>query len=110
MRYLLFILFFLSGFTDGNFNSAWGGEIQGQVFRVISDGVVVVEDFDGVAVEDADDWCQKFRCEGRRAQADETKEDQDHQIHIALQYLPWPMSAYPLYASRRELNTIADIL
>ena len=72
--------------------------------------VLVVEDFDGVAVEDADDWCQKFRCEGRRAQADETKEDQDHQIHIALQYLPWPMSAYPLYASRRELNTIADIL
>jgi hypothetical protein len=41
MRYLLFILFFLSGFTDGNFNSAWGGEIQGQVFRIISDGKVV---------------------------------------------------------------------
>jgi len=41
MRYLLFILFFLSGFTDGNFNSAWGGEIQGQVFRIISHGKVV---------------------------------------------------------------------
>ena len=53
MRYLLFILFFLSGFTDGNFNSAWGGEIQGQVFRVISDGVVVpVANLDLSIVED----------------------------------------------------------
>ena len=41
MRYLLFILFFLSGFTDGPFNSAWGGEIRGQVLRIISEGKVV---------------------------------------------------------------------
>ena len=38
MRYLLAILFFLSGFADGNVNSAWSGEIQGQVLRVISEG------------------------------------------------------------------------
>jgi uncharacterized GH25 family protein len=41
MRYLLFLLLFLSGFTEGPFNSTWGGEIQGQVLRVISDKNVV---------------------------------------------------------------------
>jgi len=53
MRYLLCILFFLSGFTDGNFNSAWGGEIQGQVLRVISDEKVVpVANLDLSVLED----------------------------------------------------------
>lgn len=41
MRYLLFLLLFLSGFTEGHVNSAWGGEIKGQVLRVILDNNVV---------------------------------------------------------------------
>jgi uncharacterized GH25 family protein len=53
MRYLLFILLFLSGITAGNFNSAWGGEIQGQLLQVISDGKVVpVANLDLSIVED----------------------------------------------------------
>ncbi|MEP6959163.1 MAG: hypothetical protein ABI980_10585 [Nitrospirota bacterium] len=54
MRYLFFILFFLFGFMDGNFNYAWSGEIEGQLLRVISGGKVVpVADIDLIIVEDA---------------------------------------------------------
>ena len=57
MRHLLIILLFLSGFMAENFNQAWGGEIEGQVLRVLSEGKVapvanldlsIVEDVPGV--------------------------------------------------------------
>ncbi|MGH7180537.1 MAG: hypothetical protein ACREJN_01015, partial [Nitrospiraceae bacterium] len=53
MRYLLVILFVLCGFTDGHFSSAWGGEIRGQVLRVISgEKVVPVANLDLSVLED----------------------------------------------------------
>ena len=53
MRYLFAILCFLSGFTDGIFNYAWGGGIEGQVLRVVSDrNVVPVTDVDLMVFED----------------------------------------------------------
>jgi hypothetical protein len=53
MRYLFFILFFLFGFMDGNFNYAWSGEIEGEFLRVVSGGKVVpFADIDLSIVED----------------------------------------------------------
>ena len=53
MRYLCFILFFLSGLTEGTFNYAWSGGIEGQVLRVVSGGKVVpVADVDLMVFED----------------------------------------------------------
>ena len=53
MRYLFAILCFLAGFTDGIFNYAWGGGIEGQVLRVVSDrNVVPVADVDLMVFED----------------------------------------------------------
>jgi hypothetical protein len=40
----LFILLCVCGLTDGNFNSGWSGEIEGQVLRAISGGEVPLAD------------------------------------------------------------------
>jgi uncharacterized GH25 family protein len=53
MQYLFVIFFLLSGFTDGTVNSAWSGEIEGQLLRVSEGKEVPVADVDLVIVEDA---------------------------------------------------------
>ena len=52
MRYLFVLLLFLSGFTDGTVNSAWSGEIEGQVLLVSGEKEIPVADLDLVIVED----------------------------------------------------------
>ena len=52
MRYPLFILFILAGFTGGNTYLAWGGEIQGQALRAFSDGVAPLANLDLSIVQD----------------------------------------------------------
>ena len=52
MRYPLFILFVLAGFTSGNTCFSWGGEIQGQALRVFSDGVAPLANLDLSIVQD----------------------------------------------------------
>src|SRR5262249_39838539 len=52
MQYLIFILTFLCGFTYGNVNYAWSGEIEGQLLRIISGGKVPLTGVDLNIVED----------------------------------------------------------
>ena len=52
MRYLLLILCVLSGFTDGYFNYAWSGGIDGQLLQFSGGKEVPVPNIDLVILED----------------------------------------------------------